>query len=944
MNEIKEAPPGEDGAMPNRLWAFGSVTLNERTFELTVTGRIIHVERKALQVLIYLLNHANEVVTKDELAENVWPGRILSENVIPRCVSVLREALKGDRSCIRTVHGYGYRLVADVRIERARRAATSRFNFQPGAIPPLRPQWRLVERLGAGGHGEAWLSRHEKTRETRVFKFALDERALVSLKREITLYRFLQESLGDSAGVVRLLEWNLEEAPCFIETEFLHGRDLLSWTDSLGGVSSLAMERRIELVAKVADTLAAAHSVGVLHKDLKPSNVLVDSKDEVEEIKLGDFGSGGVLDPQRLDALGITRLGFTETSTVDRQTATTVFYTAPEVLRGVPFTVKADIYALGVLLYQMVIGDLRRPLAAGWDLEVADELLREDISMAAAGDPGRRLGDAAELARRLRTLEQRRQARVEILATRERAERHKRATAELRRVRRAAITFLLLAATSVMAGIIAFRERDDARQAATTAEAITNFLTEDVLAVDPAVESPAATSYESLLNRAASTVDSRFQSQMKAAATIHWLLGRRYHEIGQIQRATREYRQAADLFVELFGREATPTLLAFDRLAPIYLDQGYTREALLLADELEERWIKAHGTHDLSSLMVRIRVARIRFFAGQHSQAEKSLRAVLRDASSASATTAETRDFLRQSLGISLAADISALKTDAALTEAVRAHAGAVLGGGLAEFNDDFAMAEPIIRESLASYVKLFGSDSEPVASTKEGLGWVLGMEGRYKEGERLIDEAERFYQAWLPPTHGIHSVSRLLMARIWLEQQHSLKATALLEEALSLCRNENCLPRVQEEIRFDLARSYLASGRLNEAVSLLRASLEKYEGLLGPSHIGSLRRRVALAESLYMSGRSAEAQALVSAIPTVALQGLPPHHRVALDFKRLNGLLLMRLGDKTAGKRALSEAYHSAHSLLGPQNWRTLRLQRDLSSAKAIETVNPST
>jgi eukaryotic-like serine/threonine-protein kinase len=86
-------------------------------------------------------------------------------------------------------------------------------------------------------------------------------------------------------------------------------------------------------------------------------------------------------------------------------------YAAPEVLEGKTPTTLADIYALGVLLYQVVVGDLNRALAPGWERDVTDELLRDDISLCVDGRPERRLGNALHLAERLRTLEKRRAER-----------------------------------------------------------------------------------------------------------------------------------------------------------------------------------------------------------------------------------------------------------------------------------------------------------------------------------------------------------------------------------------------------------------------------------------------------------------------------------------------------------------------------------------------------
>ena len=219
----------------------------------------------------------------------------------------------------------------------------------------------------------------------------------MSLKREITLFRVLNATPQARDRVVPLHDWNLEQPPCFIECAFIAGGSLADWTERRGGFANVPLAQRIDLAAQIAEALAGTHSVGVLHKDLKPGNVLIEA--ESITVRLADFGSGGLLDPDRLEALHITRLGFTATMQAGEATGT-LTYLAPEILAGQPSTVQTDIYALGVLLYQLVVGDLHRPLAPGWERDVDDELLREDIAAAADIEPARRLGDAGELARR----------------------------------------------------------------------------------------------------------------------------------------------------------------------------------------------------------------------------------------------------------------------------------------------------------------------------------------------------------------------------------------------------------------------------------------------------------------------------------------------------------------------------------------------------------------
>jgi adenylate cyclase len=98
-----------------RGWRFGRAHFDEDRLILSVDGHVVSLERKPQEVLRYLLHHAGSVVTKEALNAAVWPGRILSETVIAKCIGRLREVLRDDsQQIIKTVHGYGYRLVAEV--------------------------------------------------------------------------------------------------------------------------------------------------------------------------------------------------------------------------------------------------------------------------------------------------------------------------------------------------------------------------------------------------------------------------------------------------------------------------------------------------------------------------------------------------------------------------------------------------------------------------------------------------------------------------------------------------------------------------------------------------------------------------------------------------------------------------------------------------------------
>ena len=272
---------------------------------------------------------------------------------------------------------------------------------------PGRAGWQLTERLGAGGFGEVWTGEHAKLHQRRAFKFCFDDERLRALKREVTLVRLLRSALGERDDIVHIHELKLDAPPFYLESDLAPHGNLLQWAESQGGLEKIPLAQRIALVAHTATALAAAHSIGVLHKDIKPTNILIfDGPGGEPRPRLVDFGIGTLADPAVLGEHGVTSVGFTHTK-IEHSTGTPT-YSPPEYLAGKPYTIQGDIYGLGVLLYQLVTVKPSEPLAQGWERDIPDPLLREDIAACVDGDPVRRLPSATELATRLRSLDARR--------------------------------------------------------------------------------------------------------------------------------------------------------------------------------------------------------------------------------------------------------------------------------------------------------------------------------------------------------------------------------------------------------------------------------------------------------------------------------------------------------------------------------------------------------
>ena len=478
--------------------------------------------------------------------------------------------------------------------EKARRAAGDQtilgWRPSPGQDVPHRTNWVLRDKLGEGGYGEVWLAEHKKTHDRQVFKFCFETERLRSLKREATLFRLMKEALGRRDDIARILDWNFEDPPYFLEVEYTEGGSLLEWAESKGGVAGIPLPERLEIVAQVAQALSAAHSVGVLHKDIKPANILITVDREGQpRAKLTDFGIGLLTDVGQLAEYGITVVGMTDmAATRSSSTSGTVQYLAPELLEGKLPTVQADIYSLGVILYQLVVGDPQRTLAPGWERQVEDELLREDIAACVDGSPDRRLGSAAELAQRLRTLTERR-------ASREAEQKARQAEEKARRRRRILIpVFVGVVIFAVVMAIQARRialEADRANREAATARQVSLFLVNLFELAESAKGRGDTITAREILERGADRVRKELAGQPATQAQLMNTIGQVYLNLGLYSQAEPLIRQSLDARRKLFGDSGPETADSLDSLGLLLLRQRRY-------DESERTLRQALGIHE----------------------------------------------------------------------------------------------------------------------------------------------------------------------------------------------------------------------------------------------------------------------------------------------------------------------------------------------------------
>jgi eukaryotic-like serine/threonine-protein kinase len=546
---------------PRYCYRFGNAKFDEARNLLQIDDADVRLEPKPHRILQLLLRANGQVVTKEALSKALWSSRDgVSEQMITNAIGKLRNALRGVEVVrVVSVRGVGYRLDGPVAFSVVSGFEDDGLVLAAGMPVPQRDHFVLQSRFEASQNGNVWLSRHTKTGELRVFKFARRPGDLRILQREVALWRTLSAAVGPNDHFVRILDWNFKAPPFFLECQY-GGEDLARWAGVGDRLRRLSLEDRLLLFQQLADAVAAAHSAGILHRDLKPANVLVQERDDGSwRLRVADFGSGGLLDTTCLDKLGISRLDIaSEELTSIEPTTGSLIYVAPEVVSGSPPTTRSDVFALGLMLYQIAIADLRRPLAPGWEQDISDDSLCEDIAAAMESNPKRRIPTGAALAERLRNRHTRNLMRLRRQAGEQRARLAEQRLARIRMLR----PWIAMVFLSLLLGLVAsLWQYHRERLAHELADSVIDFNERVLEAVNPI--NVGATANEVSRSRLAQLTRQRdryFRHNQESRASIDLSLGNVYFGMGDYPEAEELQRESLQLFTKTRGAGDVKTL------------------------------------------------------------------------------------------------------------------------------------------------------------------------------------------------------------------------------------------------------------------------------------------------------------------------------------------------------------------------------------------------
>jgi hypothetical protein len=298
-------------------------------------------------------------------------------DVCSPCARVVIEALAGDREVPAAPPRRGPHI------------------FQPGQL--IAGRYEIVNFLGAGGMGEVYEANDRELGDRLALKtvsaaVALDTRAVARFRAEAQLarrvtHRNVCRIFDIGVHMERGAQPDMDVATPFLTMELIRGRSL---SDHIRDGQSFGLAEALGVIRQIAQGLEAAHEAGVLHRDLKSDNVLLVPSSSPETVRavITDFGLAAAMTAETDSSTGTSATWYG-----------TRPYLAPERLAGAPARVTSDIYALGVMMYEVATGRLaiaRRVAAGVGDLSRAAPL-RPIIDRCMATDPKARFASASEL-------------------------------------------------------------------------------------------------------------------------------------------------------------------------------------------------------------------------------------------------------------------------------------------------------------------------------------------------------------------------------------------------------------------------------------------------------------------------------------------------------------------------------------------------------------------
>ncbi len=712
-------------------------------------------------------------------------------------------------------------------------------------VPPAPPPehhigaYRVVSELGSGGMGSVYLAE----RDDELF----DQKVAIKIVRPdmssgVVQRRFEAEmrilAQLEHPNIARLLDGGITpEGRAYFVMEYVEGASLTKHCEE----GRLDLNSRLMLFEAVCDAVQFAHQNLVIHRDLKPSNILVDGRGHP---KLLDFGIAKLIPAEALDV---------ELTRTEGQFLTTG-YASPEQIRREPLTTAADVYSLGVLLYELLTGSRpfdvsgmspadtertivgerpTRPSVTASDQKtgVPARSLRGDLDTivlkALRKEPGRRYASAQALAEDLRRF------RTGLPISARADSWGYRTTKFLQRNRWGVAAATLVMATAAAGAMAVLHQSAQVREERDRAAAVSGVLVDIFRSSDPRALGQSEVTARELLDRGLERVDSRFSGDPATHAALLDVIGQAYQNVGEFAGAQRVMERSLSLRQELGGAATGDVAQSLNDLGNLALlrNDATTAEPLLI-----------------EALALRRQV-----FTAPHAELAQSL-------NNLGQLRLATRDFAGADTLLSAALAMQrTLYTkphrDLAITLQAR--------GLLHQIQGEFEEAEALYGEAVAMQREVLGNPHPDLAQTLNNLGLLLQTRGEFAAGEPLLRESLEMRESMLGSEHpmvgvGLHNLGRLLT-----EQGDPIAARPLLERALAVTEQTFGPEHPQTAtVLNNLGDALRRAGLLDESNQALEASLRIRQTTLPAEHPHLAYSYHALGSLRFAQGRTAEADA----------------------------------------------------------------------------------
>ncbi|MBB5208086.1 serine/threonine-protein kinase [Chiayiivirga flava] len=785
--------------------------------------------------------------------------------------------------------------------------------------------WRLLQPLGQGGMGMVYLAEragdgYVQRGALKLIKRGMDSAAVVArFRNERSILSRLTQP-----NIARLLDGGVaEDGRPFLVMEYVEGEPLSDWAAR----TAAGLDTRVALFLQVCDAVAHAHRQLVVHRDIKPGNVLVDARGVP---KLLDFGIAKLLG----DGEDATR---TATSGHFLSPA----YAAPEQRDGGFVTTAADIYQLGLLLFELLTGARFSAIAGNTGghpsqrLAAARELVGDDGPTAIT--PRQLRGDAGIIVARATDADAaRRYATVEALADDVRRWRDgrpilARPDSGLYRLRRFVARHRVAAALGVIAIVgllggsaLALWQAQRAEREAQLARSAQAFLTSVFDAASPDSEAGARVTARELLDRGAERIERDLADQPRLRADMQVTLGTLYTQLGQYDQAQALLERARSGWPDGSADDAAARLRLLAKLAAVERRRGRLDDALALFDSVlatdapadarshvlverallhDERGAFDAGLADARAALaidsardddagldiVRDRHIEALMLArlGRFDESQRVFDATLADASVRLGPD-DTRVAQMHN-------DYAVLMSSASRPEPAEAHARKALDARRRRLGDDHPAvaetlqvlggplrqlgrldeAQQVLEEALAIQRKVYGNEHVQVAGTLNSLGIVASTRQQYALAETYTRESLAIYRAIGSDRTVNTATITTNLAVAMMRQGKIADARPLLEDALALHRQllGDRHPAIFSDYNA-LSQLSLREGRIDEAIAHARASAAVGDALFRPGR-ETATVHLTLANALLRAGRADEALAEIEgAIGTLTAIG----------------------------------------------------------------------